>query len=51
MSAPLKPGNGALTWNFAMPAEALIQIGCKNAETRVFFSQIFFVFCKKEIYI
>ena len=35
MSARLKPGNGALTWNFAMPAEALIQIVCKNAEKRV----------------
>ena len=31
-----------------MPAEVLIQIVCKNDETRVFFSQILFVF-RKEI--
>ena len=35
---------------FAMSAEALIQIFCKNDETRVFFSQKFFVFYNKEIY-
>ena len=41
---------GELIWKFAMSAEALIQIVCKNDETRVFFSQIFFVFYNKEIY-
>ena len=30
-----------------MSAEALIQIVCKNDETRVFFSQILFVFHKE----
>ena len=40
----------ALIWKFAMSAEALIQIVCKNDKTRVFFSQIFFVFYNKEIY-
>ena len=35
---------------FAMSAEALIQIFCKNDETRVVFSQKFFVFYNKEIY-
>ena len=33
-----------------MSAEALIQIVCKNDETRVFSSQIFFAFYDKEIY-
>ena len=42
---------GALIWRFAISAEALIQIICKNDETRVFFSQIFVVFDNKEIYI
>ena len=32
---------GALIWKFAMTAEALIQIICKNDETRVFFSLFF----------
>ena len=40
----------ALIWKFEMSADALIQIVCKNDETRVFFSQIFFVFYNKEIY-
>ena len=31
----------ALIWKFAMTAEALIQIICKNDETRVFFSLFF----------
>ena len=34
---------GALIWKFAMSAEALIQIVCKNDE-RVLLSQIFFAF-------
>ena len=42
---------GALIWKFATSAEALIQIFCKNDETRIFFSQIFFVFYNKEIFI
>ena len=33
-----------LIWKFAMSTEALIQMICKNVETRVFFSQIFFAF-------
>ena len=41
---------GTLIWKFSMPAEALIQIICKNEETRVFISQIFFVFYNKEIH-
>ena len=41
---------GALIWKFAMSAEALIQIVCKNDEARVLFSQIFFVFYNHEIY-
>ena len=40
----------AVIWKFAMFAEAIIQIVCKNNEARVFFSQIFFVFYNKEIY-
>ena len=40
---------GALIWKFAMSAVALIQIVCKNDETKVFFSQIFFVLYKKRI--
>ena len=39
-----------LIWKFSMSAEALIQIVCKNDETRVFFNQIVFVFYNKEIY-
>ena len=41
---------GALIWEFVMSAEALIQIVDTNNETRVFFSQIFFVFYNKEMY-
>ena len=41
---------GVLILKFAMSAEALIQIVCKNDKARVLFSQIFFVFCNKEIY-
>ena len=44
--SPPQTRKGALIWKFAMSAEALIQIVCKNDETRVFFSQIFFVFYK-----
>ena len=47
---PPRTRKGALIWKFAMSEEALIQIVCKNDETRVFFSQIFFVFYNKEIY-
>ena len=47
---PPQTRKGALIWKFAISAEALIQIVCKNDETRVFFSQIFFVFYNKEIY-
>ena len=47
---PTQTRKGALIWKFAMSAEALIQIVCKNDEKRVFFSQIFFVFHNKEIY-
>ena len=47
---PPKTRKEALIWKFAMFAEAPIQIVCKNDKTRVFFSQIFFVFYKKEIY-
>ena len=38
-------------YNYVKPkyGEALIQIVCKNDETRVFFSQMFFVFYNKEI--
>ena len=61
MSAPLNehPGlnerspqtrKGAFIWKFAVSAETLIQIVCKNDETRVFFSQIFSNFYNKEIY-
>ena len=50
LSVPLKLGKRHSFWKFAMSAEALIQIVCKNDETRVFFSQIFFVFYNKEIY-
>ena len=49
MSTPLKPKKRAFIWKFAMSAEALIQIACKNDEIRVFFSQIFFVFYNKKI--
>ena len=41
MSAPPETRKGALIWKFAMSAEALIQIVCKNDEARIFFSQIF----------
>ena len=41
---------GGIIWKFAMSAEALIQIVCKNDETRFYFSQMFFVFYNKEIY-
>ena len=41
---------GALIWKFSMSPEALIQIVYKNDETRVLFSQIFFVFYNKETY-
>ena len=47
---PPQTRKGALIWKFAMSSEALIQIVCKNDETRVFFIQIFFVFYNKEIY-
>ena len=43
MSTP-QTKKGALISKFAMSAEAFIQIVCKNDETRVFFSQIFFDF-------
>ena len=49
--APPETGKGVPIWKFAMSAEAPIQIISKNDETRVFFSQIFFVFHSKEIYI
>ena len=39
-----------LILKFAISAEAFIQIVWKNDETRVFFSQIFFVFYNKKIY-
>ena len=39
-----------LIWKFAMSAEALIQIVCKNDEKKVFFSKILFVFYNNEIY-
>ena len=38
---PLQTRKRALIWKFAMSAEALIQIVCKNDETRVFFSHFF----------
>ena len=41
---------GAFIWKFAMSAEALIQMVCKNDQTWVSFSQIFFDFYNKEIY-
>ena len=41
--------NGAFIWKSAISAEALIQVVCKNDETRVFCSQISFVFYNKEI--
>ena len=47
---PPQTKKGALIWKFSMSPEALIQIVCKNDETRVFFSQIFFVFYNKETY-
>ena len=47
---PSQTRKGALIWNFAISAEVPIQKVCKNDETRVFFSQIFFVFYNKEIY-
>ena len=47
MSDPFKPEKGPLL-KFAMSAEALIEIVCKNNETRVFYSEIFFVFYKKD---
>ena len=37
-------------WKYGMYTEAFIKIVCKYNEARVFFSQIFFVFNKKEIY-
>ena len=46
---PSQTRKGALIWKFAMSAEAPIQIDCKNDETRVFLSQIFFNFYNKEI--
>ena len=47
---PPQTRKGALIWKYAMSAEALTQIVCKNDKARVLFSQIFFVFCNKEIY-
>ena len=47
---PPQTRKGVLIWKFAMSAETLIQIICRNDEKRVFFSQIFFVFYNKEIY-
>ena len=47
---PPQTRKGTLIWKFAMSAEALIQIVCKNDKARVLFSQMFFVFCNKEIY-
>ena len=35
---------GGFIWKFEMSAEALIQIVCKNDETKVFFSPLFFFF-------
>ena len=54
MSTPPPPPapqtkKGAFIWKFAISAEALIQVVCKNDETRVFYSQISFVFYNKEI--
>ena len=46
---PPQTRTGAFIWKFAMPAEALIQRVCKNDETKVFFSQIFFVLKMKAI--
>ena len=46
----LQTRKGTFIWKSIMSAEALIQIICKNDETRVSFSQIFFVFYNKEIY-
>ena len=40
---------GGIIWKFAMSAEALIQIVCKNDETIFFLTQMFFVFYNKEI--
>ena len=50
MSAPPQNKKGVHIRKLAMSAEALIQIFYKNDETRVFFSQKFFVFYNKEIY-
>ena len=50
MTDPPKTKKGVLIWKFAMSAEVLIQIICKNDKTRIFFSQIF-VYYNKEIYI
>ena len=47
---PSKTRKGALLWKFEVSAGVLIQIVFKNDETRVFFSQIFFVFYNKKIY-
>ena len=47
---PSQTRKGALIWNFAISAEVPIRKVYKNDETRVFFSQIFFVFYNKDIY-
>ena len=47
---PPQKRKGVLIWKFAKFVEVFIQIVCKNDETRVFFSQIFFAFYNKEIY-
>ena len=41
---------GVLNCKFAISAESLIQIVCKNYEKRVLFSEMFFFFYNNEIY-
>ena len=47
---PSQTRKEVLIWKFAMSPEVLIQIVCKDEETRVFFSEILFVCYDKEIY-
>ena len=48
MSGPSNQEKG--THLETMSSEVLIQIVCKNDETRAYFSQVFFVFYNTEIY-
>ena len=50
LSIPPQTRKGTFVWKSSMSAEAIIQIVCKNNETKVFYSQIFFVFYNTEIY-